>query len=131
MFTMTTFVAVGISRSTDDVIGVKTDWKENNNKDRLFSGRNRKANGWSTKGKMSLPKWRLSQDCFLTLFSLQSWGDSARVQSGQACPTSSPRVTRLTSALIGEAKCQVSIHLSKARPGGRRQESSPLNILTP
>ena len=59
MFTMTTFVAVGISRPTDDVIGMKTDWKENNNKDRLFSGRNREADGWSTKGKRSLPKWRL------------------------------------------------------------------------
>lgn len=49
MFMMTTFVAVGISRPTDDVVCVKTDWKENNNKDHLFSGRNRKANGWSTK----------------------------------------------------------------------------------
>lgn len=71
---MTTFVDVGISRPTDDVIGVKTDRKENNNKDCLFSGMNRKANGWSPKGKMSLPTWRLSQACFLTLYSLQSRG---------------------------------------------------------
>lgn len=72
MFMMATFVAVGISRPTDDVIGVKTDWKENNNKDRLFSGRTRKANGWNTEGKMLLPTWKRSQACFLTFYSLQS-----------------------------------------------------------
>lgn len=94
---MTTFVTVGISRPTDDVIDVKTDWKENNNKDRLFSGRTRKVNGWSAEGEMSLPTWRRRQAGFLTLFSLQSlWEgvDSARGQSGQA---------RLTSSLSDQA----------------------------